>query len=423
MKADRRTDGQAGRLAWLVGGAAVLLAGSLGAQSIAITGGTVFPVSGPRVEGGTVLITGGRIVAVGRNVAIPAGAKTIDATGKWVTPGLIHAAADAGAGVAGLGGFSEAAKDGDINPSFNLVPGIDPAAITIPVARTGGVTTGLLAPSGSFLPGAVVAVDFAGERAEQMVVRAPAALAINLSDGSKRAGGGARGGTIGRLRQLFADALEYDRRRLEYRRGATQTFSAPAAELEALLPALRGTLPVLVTANRRIDIENALKLATDFRLKLVLAGTVEGWQVAPAIARAGVPVTVEPNRDIPSFDGLGARLDNATLLREAGVKVVIAQGDPGGERTLRYAAGNAVRNGVSWDDALRAITLWPAEAFGLTQYGSLEAGKVGNVVIWSGDPFEFASAAETVIVRGVETSLRTRENELRDRYRRLPPTW
>ena len=174
---------------------------------------------------------------------------------------------------------------------------------------------------------------------------------------------------------------------------------------------------------------DALAKVNDYQPHLIfcdiLMPRLDGYQTCAIIKRnprfAKVPVVMEPNRDIPSFDGLGARLDNVTLLREAGVKVVIAQGDPGGERSLRYAAGNAVRNGVSWDDALKAITLWPAEAFGLGLYGSLEAGKVANVVIWSGDPFEFSSAAEKVFIRGRETSLRTRENELRDRYRTLPP--
>ena len=393
----------------------------LGAQSIAITGGTVYPVSGPKIEGGTVLILNGKIVAVGKGLAVPPGAKVIDATGKWVTPGLIHSNASAGTGVAGLGGYRESSKEGDVNPSFNLASGLDPAALTVPITRTGGVTTGVISPNGNFLPGQVVVVDFAGEEAEQMVVRSPAALALELNSGSRDAGGGARAGALARLRQLFDDALEYSRRKLEYRRAATQPFAAPPAELEALLPALRGQLPVFVTANRRIDIENALKLAGQYRLKMVLSGAVEGWKIADKIAKAGVSVALEPNHDIPSFDGLGARLDNATLLRAAGVKVLIAQGDPGGERSLRYAAGNAVRNGMSWDDALRSITLWPAEAFGLSQYGSLQTGNVANVVIWSGDPFEFSSAAETVIIRGHETSLRTRENELRDRYRTLPP--
>lgn len=403
----------------MVAGFALAAPGS--AQTTAITGGTVFPVSGPKIERGTVVMVNGKITAVGANVMVPSGATIIDATGKWVTPGLIHAGANAGTGVAGLGGYGERSVSGDVNPSFNLADGIDPAAITIPVARTGGVTTGVYTPDGSFIPGTAVVVDFAGERVDQMIVRSPAALLIELSDGSKGAGGGARAGTIARLKRLFADAIEHDRRRLEYKRGATQTLSAPAGELDALLPALRGTMPVVITANRRIDIENALKIGRDYRLRLVLSGAIEGWQVAPAIAAAGVPVIMEPNRDIPSFDGLGARLDNVTLLRAAGVKVVIAQGDAGGERSLRYAAGNAVRNGVSWDDALKMITTWPAEAFGLTQYGALAVGKVGNVVIWSGDPFEFSSAAEKVFIRGQDTSLRTRENDLRDRYRTLPP--
>jgi imidazolonepropionase-like amidohydrolase len=179
---------------------------------------------------------------------------------------------------------------------------------------------------------------------------------------------------------------------------------------------------VVIAANRKLDLDNALRLAREFNLRLVLSGAVEGWQLADRIAAQKVPVLIEPNTDIPSFDGLAARLDNVTLLRSAGVKVVIAQGDPGGERNLRFAAGNAVRNGVTWDDALRAVTLWPAEAFGIADgYGTLAPGKVANVVIWSGDPLDFASAAEKVFIRGREASLRTRENELRDRYRKLPP--
>lgn len=391
------------------------------AQTVAITGGTVYPVSGPKISNGTVLIRDGRIVAVGAAVTIPVGATRVDATGKWITPGLIHANANAGLGVASLGAFSEGGVQGEVNPSFNPYEGIDPAAFTIPVARTGGITGGLLLPSGSFIAGKAPAVNLAGDRVEDMVVRRNAALLIDLSDGSKPAGGGSRAGTIALLRRLFNDALEYSRRKLEYNRAAMQTLSAPAKELEALLPALRAEEAVAFNANRRIDIENALKLAREYKLKAVVFGGAEAWQVAQEIAAAGVPVVMEPNRDIPSFDGLGARLDNATLLRQAGVSVIFAQGDPGGERNLRYAAGNAVRNGVSWDDALKAVTQLPARTFGMNEYGTLEAGKVANVVIWSGDPFEFSSAAETVYIRGRETSLRTRENELRDKYRTLPP--
>jgi imidazolonepropionase-like amidohydrolase len=391
------------------------------AQTIAITGGTVFPVSGPRIENGTVLIRDGLITAVGANVTIPAGATRVDATGKWVTPGLIHADSRAGLGIASLFQQSEASVQGEVTSSFSPAEGIDPAAITIPLARTGGVTTGIAAPGGSYLRGTAVAIQHAGDRLEDVLISPAVAMVLNLSGSSKTAGGGSRAGTMARTRRIFRDALEYARRRADYQRGAMQELSAPAAELEALLPVLRKEMPIMISANRAIDIRNALRLTAEFELRTILTGAVEAWQVAGEIAAAGVPVVLEPNTDIPSFDGLGARLDNATLLRAAGVSVIIAQGDPGGERQLRFGAGNAVRNGLTWDDALAAITANPAMAFGLTGYGSLAAGNVANVVVWSGDPLDFASAAEKVYVRGQETSLHTRETELLERYRSLPP--
>jgi imidazolonepropionase-like amidohydrolase len=391
------------------------------AQTIALTGGTVFPVSGPRIPSGTVLIRDGKIVAVGANLPIPAGATRIDVTGKWVTPGLFHADANAGLGVAGLGGLGEARIEGDVNPSFNPAEAIDPSAFRIPIARTGGVTGGLLTPQGGLFPGQAAAVDFDGQRLEDLLVRRNAALVLDLTGGSRQAGGGSRAGVMARVRRIFDDALEYSRRRGDFQRAQIQPLAAPARELEALLPVLRGEQLLAIAANRRMDIENALRLVKEYRLRAVLFGVLEGWQAAREIAAARVPVIVEPLSDIPSFEGLGARLDNATLLREAGAEVIIAQGDPGGERNLRYAAGNAVRNGMSWDDALRAVTALPAATFGLADRGTLEAGKVANVVVWSGDPFDFASAAERVFIRGVETSLRTRETDLRDKYRALPP--
>ena len=135
---------------------------------------------------------------------------------------------------------------------------------------------------------------------------------------------------------------------------------------------------------------------------MVLAGAAEGWMIAPAIAAANVPVLVQNMRDVPRWDALNARLDNATLLRQAGVNVVLAQNDDGRDRDLRWSAGNAVRNGMSWDDALRGITLAPAQAFDVAdRMGSLDAGKIADVVVWSGDPLDVMSRAEQVIVRGV----------------------
>ena len=422
---NRTAKWQGGRTAWSALariGALTLVGPAVSAQTIAITGGTVYPVSGPKIERGTVLIRDGRIVAVGANVTIPANAERVDASGKWVTPGLIHGRHDAGLNVAGLGGFSEQGVRGDVTPSFSPVEGLNPQAFTIPVARTGGITTGIVGPNGPFLPGRAFAMDLAGDHLEDVVITQSAALVLNLSGSSRNAGGGSRAGAMARVRQLFTDAQEYQRRRADYRRAQMQSLSAPVNELEALLPALQGRLPVVIVAHRQMDIRNALRLTREYRLQTVLYGAAEGWKVAQEIAEAKVPVAVEPLRDIPDFEGLNARLDNATLLREAGVEVIIAQGDPGGERSLRYIAGNAVRNGMSWDDALRAITLVPARAFGLgDRYGSLEPGKVANVVVWSDDPLDFRGHAEKVFIRGREVSLRTRETELLERYKKLPP--
>lgn len=411
-----------GRLLALSLGALLAAGTALSAQTVAITGGTVFPVSGPKIENGTVLITDGKITAVGSNVTIPAGARRMDATGKWVTPGLIFMGSDAGTGVAGLFGYNESRLQGVVNPSFTAAEGLDPLALSVAETRSGGITTAVILPGGSFLPGRSVTIDLAGASLEEMRAGGASALVINLG-GGREAGGGSRAGAMARLRRTFDDALTYQRRKLEYERGATQELAAPARELEALLPYLSGVnrAPVVVLADRVVDIQNALRLAREYRLRMVLAGAGEGWLVAREIAAAKVPVVVRPLQNIPSFDALQVRLDIATLMQEAGVEVIIAQADAGGDRSLRFVAGNAVRNGLTWDHALRAITLAPARAMGLTDRGSLEVGKVANLVVWSGDPLDFAGAPETVFIRGREASVRTRATELLERYRTLPP--
>jgi imidazolonepropionase-like amidohydrolase len=225
-----------------------------------------------------------------------------------------------------------------------------------------------------------------------------------------------------RLRGLFRDALDYERRKGDFSRAQMQSLSASAADLEALLPVLHGQLALIAIANRRSDIETALRLAREFKLRLVLAGAQEAWEIAGAIAAAGVPVLVEPLDNIPSYDALGVRYENAAALSRAGVKVVLLENDTHNARNLRQQAGNAVSYGLTWDQALRAVTLSPAEVFGVAdRYGSLEAGKVANVVVWTGDPFEFSTGVDAVIIRGRQIPLRSRQTELLDRYRALPP--
>ncbi len=396
------------------------------AQTVAITGGTVYPVSGPKLEQATVLIQNGRITAVGTTVTIPGDATRIDATGKWVTPGLTDGGGQMGlVEIGAVGGTREAFYQGDsIAAAFNVAEGINPASTLIPVTRMEGVTTTLAAPGGHLISGQAVLIDLDGATVEQMLVKSPVGILADLSENSKDEAGNTRAGVTQRLRQVFRDALEYERRKADFARGQMQSLSARATDLEALLPMLHGQLPLIAIANRRSDIATALRLAKEFKLKVILAGAQEGWEVAGDIAAAGIPVLVEPLDNIPSYDALGIRYENAALLAKAGVKVVLLETDTHNARNLRQQAGNAVSYGMSWDQALRAVTLSPAEVFGVgDRYGSLEPGKVANVVVWSGDPFEFTTAALHVLIRGREIPLRSRQTELFERYKTLPPKY
>jgi imidazolonepropionase-like amidohydrolase len=384
------------------------------AQVVAITGGTIYPVSGPKIENGTLVLSDGKITAVGAGAEVPPGATRVDAKGGWITPGLIHGGSTLGLKLFAIGAQPETQEDtatGDVKAAFN-------------VARLEGVTSSISKPAVGLIPGQAVLIDLAGDRIEDMVAKSPAAMMADLGQESKLAGGGSRARALQRLRRILRDALEYEKRRSDFRRAQMQPLAASAEDLEALLPVLKGKLPLFVIANRRSDMENALRLAGEFGLQIVIWGGAEGWQMNGELARANVPVVLEPLTDVPRFDALNARLDNATLLWKAGVKVAVAQQDAAHFRDLRQAAGNEVRNGMSWDAALRSVTLSTAEAAGVAdRYGSLDVGKVANVVVWSGDPLEFSSKVEHLFIRGKEIPLVSRQTELLVRYRTLPPKY
>lgn len=181
----------------------------------------------------------------------------------------------------------------------------------------------------------------------------------------------------------------------------------------------RGEQPLVVAVHRASDIVAVLRLAKQLGLRLILAGVTEGWKVAREIAAADVPVLVEPLDNLPqSFEQLGATLENAARLRAAGVRVAFMNGDAHNARNVRQSAGNAVANGMSWHDALAAMTIVPAGIWGLAdRYGSLEPGKDADLVIWDGDPLEVTTFADMVFIRGQEIPMESRQTLLRDRYR------
>ena len=402
------------------------------AQVIAITGGTVYPVSGPRIENATVLIRDGKIAAVGATVDIPAGAQRVDARGKWVTPGLINAATNLG--LAEIQGVQETrdnvarGKDG-IAASFTPWDGLNAASQLIAPARNDGITGAVIMPQGGLISGQAAMIDLLDGNGDAMLRKAPVAMTVTFNN-VRGSGSGARGEMFARLREVMNDARTYATKRLQYEAAQTRAFAATKADLEALQPVLTGKLSLLVDADRRSDIEAALKLARDYKLKLIIGGGAEAWMVASELAAAKVPVLTGGILNIPrTFSTLGQRGDNAALLRKAGVSVLLisdSYGDGGtfNVRNVRFEAGNAVANGMTWDDALRAVTQAPAEAFGVAdRVGALTVGLDANVVVWSGDPFEFLTQAEQVYIHGKRVDGPSRQDELMKRYRTLPPEY
>jgi imidazolonepropionase-like amidohydrolase len=414
------------------GGGALLLATLLGApahaQTIALTGAKVFPVSQPPIENATVIIAGGKITAVGANLPIPANAERIDARGRWITPGLIDPVTVLGVveiGAVPQSNDASAKGDKSVAAAFRVWDGLNPASMLWAPTRNEGITTVGVVPTGGLIAGQAAVVDLVeGTRAE-MLRRKPAAVFAQLQSGAAP-DTSSRGEVLLRLRELLQDAKTYAAHRPAYESARTRTFATTRLNLDALVPVVKGRIPLMVSVDRAADIDRALDLAREFALKLVLVGAEEGWMAADRIAAAHVPVITGALDNIPvSFATLGARQENAALLRKAGVAVALsAGGESFNVRNLKQHAGNAVAYGLSWDEALRAVTLTPAEILGISaSVGTLQAGRDANLVVWDGDPFEFSTRVVRVIVHGREIKQPSRQDLLMERYKSAPPVY
>ena len=413
---------------------ALAIATSTSAQPVAIVGAKVHTVSGGVIENATVVVTDGTISAVGAGVRAPAGARVIDGKGKWVTPGLINSAAALGLSEVGsLPDTNDASARGDrgVAATFKPWEAINPDSVLWAPTRNEGVTSVVELPSGGIISGQVAIVDTTGTTVEQLLRKAPVAWVLNFGaaggGGGGAPGGGASQGPTSRaealdaIRTLLSEAKAFPSRKAAYENGGTRAFVTGGAQLEALQPVVSGAALVLVNVDRAADIRLVLGLAKEFGLKVAIVGGAEAWKVAPDLAAAKVPVLTGALDNLPSdFSSLGASQENAALLRKAGVPVILTAGtrETFNVRKIRQHAGNAVAYGLSWDEALRAVTLTPAEVFGVAdQIGSIAQGKVANLVVWSGDPFEFSTDAEHVFVRGKEVQGPSRQDELAERYK------
>jgi imidazolonepropionase-like amidohydrolase len=374
-----------------------------------------------------VLIENGKIVQVAVNIAPPPRAKIIDAHGKPVTPGLM-----ASWTTLGIQEVQLVAEVNDATPNqaldsaaFDVSDAINPAETEIPVARIRGVTRSLTAPGdcGDVFCG-TAAVIHLGNGTNLLVKKQAgvvAELEPNGGDGQKNS----RPDIWVKFRETLDDAREYCGQRAGYHRpGGYRDQRSNKVDLDALCPVVQGSEPLLVHVERASSIRQILAYTQANHLKLVLLGGGEAWEVAADLAAAHVPVVLDNDLNLPaSFSDRGATLQGAARLDRAGVTVVFQpQSDNPGAyaRTITQIAGNAVANGMNWDHALAAITRNPATVFGIADsYGTLEAGKDADVVIWDGDPLDVTSAPTAVFIKGDNIPLISRQTRLRDRYRDL----
>lgn len=402
------------------------LAQPAAAPTTALVGGTLMPGDGPTIENATVVIRDGRVLSVSAGGAVPAGAEEIDCRGAVITPGFVGTQVPMGLVEIELepSTVDQAPEEEDADPiraSFSVVDGYNPMSTLIPIARRWGVTSVVSTPMGGLVSGTSGWMDLRGQNLDQVLVEARAGLHVDLGDAGVDAGGGARSSALGLLREAFDDARLYRQRRAQFDRRGLREMSISRLDLERMGEAIAGDFPVVVRVSRANDILRVLAFAREQGVRLVLAGAEEGWMVAAQIAAADVPVILQPMTNLPAqFSQLHARYDNATLLHAAGVRIVITTDGAHGLRNLRQEAGNAIASGLPVDAALRALTVEPARVFGVEdRYGAVAPGRVANLVVWTGDPFEVTTWARQVFIRGERVPLTTRQSLLFERYRDL----
>lgn len=407
---------------------ALLWAAPVRAETVALVGGRVHTMGAAGVlDGATVVLAEGRVQAVGPDVTVPDGARVIDVAGKVVTPGLFDSYTQLGlVEVGAVSGSRDGRTDDDrITAALDVTDALNPASTLLPINRVEGLTRALVVPSagGTLIAGQAAVIHLGdGLAGDDLVVRAPAALHVVLGERGAEEAGGSRAAALLQLREALQDARDYADHREDFARGARRAYALSRLDLDALVPVVRGEVPLLVSADRASDLLAAVELAREYDLRLVLAGAVEGWRVAERLAAAGVPVLVDPMQNLPSsFESLAATLENAARLHAAGVRVALMSGSSHNARNLRQAAGNAVAHGLPWEAALAAMTSTPAEVWGLADdSGRLEPGMTADVVVWDGDPLEVTSFPEHVFINGEEMPMESRQLRLRDRYRHLP---
>lgn len=415
----------------LTAAAALSVAFPATAQTVAVTNAKLVIGDGSApVEGGTVVVRDGRVVAAGRGVAVPAGVPVVDAGGRWVTPGIF--AGFTRMGIVEVDGVSETndagAGSSPFNAAIDVVPAVNPKTSAIVLNRAEGITRAVVAPQarGSIFGGQGAIIDLGSDM--DAVTKARAFQFMEYGETGAARAGGSRPAAYAMLKNILFEVRDYARAPASFAdRGKDALLTR--ADAQALVPVVTGAVPLLVHVERASDILVILDLKREVpALKLVLVGATEGWTVARQIAAAKVPVLASALADLPaSFEQLAATQSNIGRLQAAGVTVgigMINDDETRQARLVKQYAGNLVAlgripgaAGLDWGQAFASISSKPAEAMGMGgEFGSLRPGRRGDVVVWDGDPLEIGTAATRVWIDGVEQPLTTRQDKLKQRY-------
>lgn len=404
------------------------------AKTLVIVGGKLLTVSHGTIEDGVVVMSGGKIVGVGPSgsTQIPSGAEVFDAKGMTVYPGLFDAETHLGlTEVEADQNSNDLAETADeIEPQMHVADAFHAETVRIPVERLNGITNAVIAPaSEDSVVGQDAAIQLYGRDRDEMLLQPDIALAMNF-EGSVRRRANFNGpskfpttrmGVAAQIRQAFLDAQAYE---LEKAAAAKPDHKGPPPKrdlkLEALLPYLHGEKPVVLGAYESYEVEVAMGIAKEFHLRVILNHVTHTQDILDEIASYHVPVIVGPIYDFPRpNERYDAVFSLPAELQKRGVKIALATAgeDMGGSRNLPYAAGYAVAYGLPYDEALKAITLNPAEMFGLgDRLGSLDVGKTANVVVANGDPLDVRTTVKQVFIDGKAVPMVSRQTQLRDEY-------
>ena len=406
------------------------------AGTYAIRNARIVTVSGPDIEGGTVIIREGRIEAVGPAAQVPVGAQEIDARGLTVYPGLIDAETNLGlAEISSVSATIDLAEIGDMNPNAQAIHAVNPHSAHIDVTRVAGVTSVVTLPQGGVVSGQAAVINLNGSTPREMAVAPQAALVIDFPRVSGAAGFAAqqqqanvseavttRDRRVEELRKMLRDAEAYGRAHDAH---ARDPRSVPRPDIDlrlaALVPYVRGERPVMLRADRERDIRAAVRFADEMKLKAVIVGGSDAWKAAQLLKEKNVPVVFDAMWNLPlrEDDPYDALFENAAKLQQAGVRFAISTGDAGAHvRDLPFQAGMAAAFGLPRAEALKAVTLYPAQIMGLAgQLGSVEVGKIANLVVTDGDILEPRTQVRHLFIGGRQIPLVSRHTMLYEQFK------